>query len=69
MAGSYASTGTEIHSRAAAVTAAAALTAPASFNATFSATEANALRADVLALQAKLNALLVSLRAGNVISS
>lgn len=52
----------------AAVANAAALTAPASMGASYNATNVNALRADVLALQTKLNALLTSLRAAGVIA-
>lgn len=45
------------------VTNAAALTAPATFNATtYTASELNALRTDVAALQAKINAILAALR-------
>jgi len=55
---------TNSHTRGSAVVDASTLTAPASFNATFTASEANALRADVAALQAKVNALLAALRLG-----
>lgn len=53
--------------RCAPVVNASALTAVASFSATYTPAEVNALRADVLALQAKINALLVTLRADQII--
>lgn len=52
-----------------AVADAAALTAPASMGATYSATNVNALRADVLELRTQLNAALAALRSAGVIST
>ena len=49
------------------VTDAAALTAPASLGTAYTQAEVNALRADVAANQAKINALLAALRAGGII--
>lgn len=53
--------------RCAPVADAAVLTAPASLGAAYTQAEVNALRADVAALQAKINALLVALRGGGIV--
>lgn len=52
-----------------AVTNPAALTAPASMGATYTAANVNALRADVAALQATVTSLMNSLRDAGVISA
>lgn len=46
---------------------AVALTAPASLGAAYTQTEVNALRVDVAACQAKINALLAALRSGGIV--
>ena len=53
--------------RGPAVADAAALTAPASLGSAYTQAEVNALRADVAASQAKINALLAALRLGGII--
>jgi hypothetical protein len=63
--GQVANTGDAVSVQASHVANAAALTAPSDLGASYSQANVNALRADVAALQAKLNAVLAALQVAN----